>query len=264
MLSWPSTLSSPPVSTTTVLVCAHNEEEYIRECLQGVLEQTRQPLRIILIADQCSDKTAQLSFEVLPRDSLIIRKEKASWKNSYAENLEIGRKKATGEFLAIIDADIRVPPSFLERLAQNPNDFASVSALVKTDPRKGWLNKLVSYWEKTYLFTPLGREPRGGARTISLEALEKVGGFHDVMAPDSDLDIRLRQASMKVSIDRSVVALHLRRMTIRRSIRFQIYSGQKRRELGVSFLRTFLHSIGRFRPFVLYGYLRASKDGAGG
>ncbi len=257
MLSWPSTLSSSP-SATTVVVCAHNEDAFIRECLEGILKQTVPPLRVVLIADRCVDKTVELSEKLLPRGSLIIEKEKAKWINSYAENLEMGRTKATGKFLAIVDADILVPPTFLERLALPDDDYASKSALVKTDPRKGWLNKLVSSWEKTYLFTPLGREPRGGARVISLIALGKVGGFHDVMAPDTDLDIRLRRQLMKVGMDTSVIALHLRRMTLRSSIRNQIEAGKRRRELGVAFSRTLLHSIGRFRPFVIYGFLRAS------
>jgi GT2 family glycosyltransferase len=198
---------------------------------------------------------------MLPKESLIIEKRKSLWKNSYAENLEIGRKNAVGEVLAIVDADILVPSLFLEKTSSSCPEWASVSALVRTDPSQGVLNRLVSFWEKSYLFTPLGREARGGARSISIRALAKVEGFRDVIAPDTDLDIRLRKHGGKVKMDTSLVALHLRKMSLVRSVLYQIRAGEARRQLGVSPLRTLLHSIARLRPFVLYGYLKTHLAG---
>lgn len=251
-----------PVNAT-VVVCAHNEEAYIREALEGILKQSAPPSLIILVADRCTDRTVQISRALLPRDSILIEKGQTLWKNSYAENLEIGRRNAIGELLAIIDADILVPSRFLERLSVFADGWASVSALVRTDPRGGWLNRLVSFWERSYALTPLGREARGGARIVSLKALGEIGGFQDVMAPDTDLDIRLRHNGLRVRIDTGLVVLHLRRMSLARSIPYQIRAGKARRELGVSILRTLAHSIVRLRPFVLYGYVREGlKDRA--
>jgi glycosyltransferase involved in cell wall biosynthesis len=244
-----------PVNAT-VVVCAHNEEVYIREALEGILKQSTPPTLIILVADRCTDRTVQISRALLPKGSILVEKRRSLWKNSYAENLEIGRHNAIGELLAIIDADILVPPRFLERLSAFYDGWASVSALVRTDPRRGWLNKLVSFWERSYALTPMGREARGGARIVSLKALVEIGGFRDVLAPDTDLDIRLRQHGLRVRIDPALVALHLRRMSLARSIPYQIRAGRARRELGVSIVRTLAHSIVRLRPFVLYGYLQ--------
>jgi glycosyltransferase involved in cell wall biosynthesis len=244
-----------PVNVT-VLLCAHNEESYVRKSLEGILQQSIQPVRIILVADRCTDNTVALSKKMLPKESLIIEKRKSLWKNSYAENLEIGRKNAVGEVLAIVDADILVPSLFLEKTSAACAEWASVSALVRTDPSQGLMNQLVSFWERSYLFTPLGREARGGARSISLRALADVEGFRDVIAPDTDLDIRLRKRGEKVKMDTSLVALHLRKMSLVRSVFYQIKAGEARRQLGVSPLRTLLHSIARLRPFVLYGYLK--------
>ena len=248
-----------PVNVT-VLICAHNEESYIRKSLEGVLRQSIPPARIILVADRCTDKTVAMSKNMLPRNSIIIGKRELLWKNSYAENLEIGRKNAIGDVLAIVDADILVPPLFIEKTSASCLDWASVSALVRTDPSQGLMNKLVSFWERSYLFAPLGREARGGARSISMRALAKAGGFRDVIAPDTDLDIRLKQHGERVKMDTSVVALHLRKMSLVRSVFYQIRAGEARRQLGVSPLRTLLHSVARLRPFVLYGYIKAKSD----
>jgi len=193
---------------------------------------------------------------MLPGNSLLIEKRKSLWENSYAENLEIGRKHAVGEVLAIIDADILVPSLFLEKTSAACPEWASVSALVRTDPGQGLMNQLISFWERSYLFTPLGREARGGARSVSIRALADIEGFRDVIAPDTDVDIRLRKHGEKVKMDTSLVAYHLRKMSLVRSVFYQIKSGEARRQLGVSPLRTLLHSIARLRPFVLYGYLK--------
>ncbi len=241
----------------TVLICAHNEESYIRKSLEGILRQSIPPARIILVADRCTDGTVAASKSMLPRNSIVIEKRITLWKNSYAENLEIGRKNAVGEVLAIVDADILVPPSFLEKTSASCPEWASVSALVRTDPSQGLLNYLVSFWERSYLFTPFGREARGGARSISMRALAGVAGFRDVISPDTDLDIRLKRYGEKVKMDTNLIALHLRRMGLMRSLFYQIKAGEARSQLGVSPLRTLLHSIVRLRPFVLYGYLKS-------
>ena len=244
-----------PVAVT-VLICAHNEESYVRKSIEGILRQSTPPTQIILVADRCSDETVALSKAVLPRNSIVIEKRKSAWKNSYAENLEIGRKNAVGAILAIVDADILVPPLFLQKTSASCLEWASISALVRTDPSQGLMNHLVSLWERSYLFTPLGREARGGARSISMKALAKVGGFRDVIAPDTDLDIRLKKHGEKTKMDASLIALHLRKMSLVRSVFYQIKAGEARRQLGVSPVRTLLHSVVRLRPFVLYGYLK--------
>src|SRR5881397_4218766 len=118
------------------------------------------------------------------------------------------------------------------------------------------IDELFCFLERSYLFAPLGREARGGARSISMRALAEVAGFRDVIAPDTDLDIRLKKHGEKVKMDTSLVALHLRKMSLARSVFYQIKAGEARSQLGVSLLRTLLHSILRLRPFVVYGYLK--------
>ncbi len=242
------------------MVCAHNEEDYITACLRAILEQTATPSLIILIADRCTDGTVAIAKAQLAKTrSLIIEKNHNSWKNPISENLQLGLNKATGEALVIVDADMTIPPNFLSVLLPQLKRYGSVSAVVCSDPRPSLLNRLVAIWERSYRFSPLGDQPRGGARVVSLAALTKAGGFRDVYAWETDLDIRLRKLGFKVRLDRRVRVLHRRKMTITHSISYQINAGKARRELGVSPLRTLLHSIIRLRPFVIYGYLTSKQ-----
>ncbi len=209
------------------------------------------------MADTCTDGTVDIARGQLANvESLIIEKNQSSWKNSISENLQLALNKAVGDALVVVDADMTLPKDFLEVLLPQLNTYACISALVRTDPTCGMLNRLVATWEVTYRFSPLGQQPRGGARVISLKTLKAIGGFRDVYAWDSDLDARFRKSAFKIRLDRSVAVLHRRKMTLNRSIEYQIQAGKARRELGVSPLLTLLHSLSRLRPFVIYGYFR--------
>lgn len=45
----------------SVLIIAHNEEKYIGECIKSVLNQTKQPDEIVLLAHNCTDKTLDIA-----------------------------------------------------------------------------------------------------------------------------------------------------------------------------------------------------------
>ena len=240
---------------------AHNEQEYIGDCLKSVVAQTFEPQLVIVVLDRCTDETETIARGVLRgRESLILKKNAASWRNSISENLEMARMKARGEAFVIVDADMVVPSNFLQCLVPQLREYSVVSALAKTDPSRGWLNRLVGFWEGTYRIAPGGPQPRGGARAISKGNLDEIGGFRDVYSWETDLDSRLRRAGHKVRMDPNISVLHRRKMTFRRSVSYQIQAGRARRELGSSFSRTLLHSIFRLRPFVVYGYLRGKRD----
>ncbi len=224
--------------------------------MTSVLANTARPELVVVVADRCTDRSPAIADELLTETpSVVVEKNSSSWRNSISENLQFGLSKAIGDALVIVDADITVSPKFLETLLSQLPGYAVVSAVVRTDPSQGLLNRLVALWELTYALTPFEDQPRGGARAISIKALNDVGGFRDVYAWESDLDNRLRGAGFRVRLDRRVSVLHHRRMTLTRSIAYQIKAGRARKELGVSSVRTLLHSIIRMRPFVIVGYL---------
>jgi len=243
--------NGPEVS---IIICAHNEEEYVGKCLSSVLNTVRNvESEIVFVADRCTDKTAEIA-EKLGVTSIIEKKWK-KWKNSYAEALQAGYLKATGKYVAIIDADIVVPADFFGKLIPIVNNrVASVSAQVVTCPQN-FLNRLIYAWEQTYELAPLGRKPRGAARVILKRALDEVGGFNDALAPDTDLDIRLAKKGYKSVYCRAVKVWHIRNLTLDKIIKGQITAGRARYALGVGIIRTMGHATFRVRPFIIVGWL---------
>jgi glycosyltransferase involved in cell wall biosynthesis len=238
----------------SVIICAHNEKEYVGKCLNSVLNAVRNiESEIVFVADRCTDSTAEIAKKLGIGN--VIEKKWKKWKNSYAEALQAGYQKATGKHVAIIDADIVIPEDFFDKLIPMVgNSVASVSAQVATYPYTFW-NRLIYAWEQTYEFAPLGRKPRGAARVILKGALDEVGGFNDSVAPDTDLDIRLAKKGYRSVYSRAVKVWHIRNLTLDKIIKGQIIAGRARYALGIGIIRTMGHATFRFRPFIIVGWL---------
>jgi glycosyltransferase involved in cell wall biosynthesis len=238
----------------SVICCAHNEEEYVAKSLPTILNALKRVNgEVLLVADRCTDNTVKgaKNFGVT-----VIEKRDKKWNNSYAEALQTGYNQAKGEYVSIIDADIAVPSNlFVDLLALSNGDVASAAADVVTYPDTFW-NRVFYAWEKTYNLAPLGKEPHGAARLISVDALEKVGGFGDVAAPDTYLDMCLAEHGYKSIATPHVKTYHLRHLSLGKMVSGQITSGRARYTLGISLKRTLGHSILRVRPLILKGWIQ--------
>ncbi|MCR6623572.1 MAG: glycosyltransferase [archaeon YNP-LCB-024-027] len=237
----------------TVVVCAHNEEEYILNALKSIFNQTVKPEKVIVVLDRCTDKTGDIA-KLFPVE--IIEKNEAKWKYSYAENLEIARKHVNSKFYAIVDADVILEPKYFEILLKEVGDRdACVGGRIITSC-KTILCKLLSLWERTYALSPW-RRPRGCALLIRKDVLDEIGGFADVPAPDTHVQEHATKLGYQVRVVGKVKAYHVRKITFKRAIKTQFQTGIARYKQGIGLTRTLLHSIARLRPFVILGYIYA-------
>ncbi len=94
----------------SVIVCAWNEEPNIAACLHSVLAQTRHPDEIILVDNASSDSTAAIAARI-PGVRVVAEPRKG-----LTRAREAGRRAATGDVLAWLDADCRAPLQWLERV----------------------------------------------------------------------------------------------------------------------------------------------------
>ena len=238
----------------SVICCAHNEEQYVNKFMPPLLRALEEfPSEVLFVADRCTDKTANLARKY-PQVT-VIEKTWKNWQNSYAEALQTGYLKAKGKYLSIVDADIAVPADFFKALLpQLGGDVASVAADVVTYPDTFW-NRMFFAWEKTYRLAPLGKEPHGAARLILKSVMDKFGGFGDVPAPDTYLDMCLDKEGYQSLADLTVTTFHLRRLSPGKMVSGQITCGRARYALGISFTRTLGHSLLRVRPLILKGWV---------
>ena len=109
----------------SVVVCAWNEAPHIAACLHSVLAQTRAPDEVILVDNGSTDGTASVAAAIAgvhvisePRRGLTRAR-------------EAGRRAATGDVIAWLDADCRAP---LQWLACVETAMRSASVVAVTGP----------------------------------------------------------------------------------------------------------------------------------
>src|SRR5688500_13367785 len=98
--------------TIGVIVCAHNEAQYLAPCLYSLLTQTRPPDDILVINNASTDTTRAVAEQVPrvrvldePRKGLVVARETA-------------RRHTDTDLLVYLDADCRAPLTWLANVEQ--------------------------------------------------------------------------------------------------------------------------------------------------
>jgi len=167
----------------SVIVCAHNEAQYLASCLHSLLAQSRPPDEILVINNASTDATRAVA-EAIPRVRVVDEPRKG-----LVVARETGRHLATGEVLVYVDADCRAPLTWLERIEQRFVRDAQLIAL--SGPYRfydwDWWGRLLI---RAYDFTlapatqllvkhilRIGTIFYGGNFAVRADALVRIGGF---------------------------------------------------------------------------------------
>lgn len=95
----------------SIIIPVYNVEDYLRECLDSIIDQKHQDNEIILVDDGSIDKSPEICDEYCSRYSQIHVVHKKNGGVSSARNA--GLDIAKGEYIAFIDADDSVDRDFL-------------------------------------------------------------------------------------------------------------------------------------------------------
>jgi cellulose synthase/poly-beta-1,6-N-acetylglucosamine synthase-like glycosyltransferase len=245
-----------------ILVQAHNEEKQIVPCLRS-LKELAIPDDVVadlwVILDRCTDRTKELveqcGVKFLEKD--IAGEHVCTSANNVTYALE---KIKFGDIILKVDSDVQGVPSdaFVVLREYLRGDVKRVSSEAKTKSGKFWLDFLFRIRDLNYRFVPMGDEPRGAFCLFERKTVSAIGGFSkDKPSWDTAFDLKIREKGWKVKKINSVCVTERREFTVKQLVRHQLREGKYRKQLGIGFMRTLLHSFFRFRLFVLYGYLRA-------
>lgn len=234
-----------------VIPC-HNEASLLPACLDAL--HGAGASRNVVVVDRCSDSTREAALR-FPHD-LIVEKRLASWRNSTAENIELGfRLLLDRDYVAVIGADTIVPRNFwgdtVGALEADPT-LASVSGVMHSGG-----SAVYRSYELVLEKVGLEHGIRSSGRVYKMSLIRRLlfdrlhvleQGF---IGEDSKLDDDL--GGRKVVLP-EVRMTDVRPWSLRKSVRGQFQSGRARRELRRPFRRS-LGEVPRLRPFVLLGWL---------
>jgi glycosyltransferase involved in cell wall biosynthesis len=170
----------------SIIIPAHNEEAYLRQTLEALHHQNYDWFEIIVVANGCTDKTAEVARGNCHR--LIVLSQKSL---GVARNL--GARMARGDLLLFLDADTTVEPMALRRISQDFSpDYAA--GTLKGCPDSPRLLYRAFYWVKNFIHRWLIHSGSCGVILCWKEHFVHVGGFDEGLEvrENSELINRLR------------------------------------------------------------------------
>lgn len=184
-----------------VVVPAHNEETVITSLVSDLRSLTypSDMFTITVLADRCSDKTTTVARAA--GAEVVERSEGTDGKGALLRWFLEPEPLQPDEVLVVVDADNRVPPNLLERMAYEIDAGGTVlqayidvsnpdaSALATASALSYWAsNRMVQLARHNLRWTAdLG----GTGMGITGIALSAAGGFGDSLVEDQELGVRL-------------------------------------------------------------------------
>lgn len=201
----------------SIVMPIKNEESFLSDCLNSILQQTEKNWELLAVDDHSTDGTASILTHFAKADSRIKPlKNKGS---GIIDALQTGYQNSSGNFITRMDADDLMTPRKLELLKNalllSENELAVGKVKYFSDTKLGdgyikyekWLNKLTS--EESH-FTEIYKEcviPSPCWMT-SRAAFAECGGFDSERYPeDYDLAFRFYENWFQVTGIQEVIHL---------------------------------------------------------
>lgn len=102
------------MAKVSVLVPVYNVGDYLRQCLDSIIDQTFADIEIICVNDGSTDASPDILQEYCAKDSRIVVVNKENGGLPSARNA--GIDAATGEYLSFVDADDYIEPNMIKKL----------------------------------------------------------------------------------------------------------------------------------------------------
>ncbi len=177
--------------TISLVIPAYNEEEYIGACLDSALENSHGKFKEIIVVDNAStDHTGDIARK---RPGVVVIRED---RKGTGHARQTGLEHATGEFVAYMDADTRVPEQW----------FGMVEAIFSKDPGIVLLSGPYRYYDSSWykrwtqyalwwisaplVYRLVGYMALGGNIVVKRGALLRAGGIsRDITFYGDDTDL---------------------------------------------------------------------------
>jgi glycosyltransferase involved in cell wall biosynthesis len=188
------------VSSVSVIIPAFNAESFLSISIESVLTQTVPPAQIIVIDDGSTDGTSKIAENFLPLPQVTYLSQENQGQGA---TRNAGLSKASGEFIAFLDADDFWKPAFLEKclnfLNGNPECVAVNTGLITRlhDGREiiqpESLHRTNSptppfVIDDFYAFWALHDHVRTGSAVIRKSAIDRAGGQRADLRVSQDLE----------------------------------------------------------------------------
>ena len=171
----------------SIIIPAHNEEGYLLETLESLRRQNYPWYEIVVVANGCTDRTAEIARGNCHR--LIVLSQKSL---GVARNL--GARMARGEVILFLDADTTVEPLTLRKVAEDFSRECAAATIKGRFDSERFPFSLI-YWFKNFMHRSMLHAGSSGVIICWKHQFEHIGGFDEQLevCENSDLIRRLRR-----------------------------------------------------------------------
>ena len=171
----------------TIVVPAFNEEEYLSATLDAIEESATRLLdridgavETIVVDNNSADRTAAAA---LVGGATVVHEPE----QGIARSRNSGARHADGEVLVFVDADVIVPPTFLQAIHAALGDPACLGGAVDVDyrPQRRFARFYLRAWR---LLARLTGMAQGAAQFSRASAFEEAGGYDETAWIGEDVD----------------------------------------------------------------------------
>ncbi|HXV06350.1 MAG TPA: glycosyltransferase [Solirubrobacterales bacterium] len=217
-----------PWPRVSVVVCTHNGERTLPECLDRLGALSYPDHETIVVCDGSRDRSAEIA-----REHGAILVETGHRGLSHARNAGIAR--ASGEIVAFLDDDAYPDPDWLRYVAAALRDGAHAGVGGPNVPPadEGWVAECVAAAPggPIHVLTSdrAAEHVPGCNMAFRKSALERIGGFDErfhVAGDDVDVCWRLHEAGGTLGFSAGAVVMHRRRDSVRRYLKQQYGYGK--------------------------------------
>jgi glycosyltransferase involved in cell wall biosynthesis len=203
--------------SVSIVIPARNEERHLGTCLEAIAKQTVAPYEVIVVDNNSTDETASITSRY---PFVIVVDEE---KEGIVHARDAGFDAASGDIIGRIDADIQLPPNWVEHVQKfydkPKNAKKAWTGLgwfynVRMPRLVSWAYELIGFRVNRVL---LGHYPLwGSSMAITADQWKRVRNqvckrtdIHE----DLDLSMHLHDAGFGVALDRTIkVEAELRRI----------------------------------------------------
>lgn len=111
------------MTKVSIVVPIYKVENYLRECVDSILNQTLKDIEIILIDDGSPDACPQIVDEYAKQDKRVIAVHQAN--SGYSAAVNKGIQLAQGEYIGIIESDDWIEPDMYEKLYHDAKKYST-------------------------------------------------------------------------------------------------------------------------------------------
>ena len=189
-------MNEAPQPRVSVIVPAHDEARFVGACIASI-RATRWPadaLEVIVIDNRSQDDTAEAAARA---GAAVIRDQSTS----IGAVRNVGLQAARHEYLAYVDADCTVPPTWLAsavRLLESDLSVGAVGGPCIAPAEGSWVERALAPVRLSWSGSRVADSLATSSFVARTALLRELGGFNEKLASgeDSEMSARLRQRGL--------------------------------------------------------------------